>query len=195
MSEQQATERRLWTLTLAGDAQAFAQLFDLHRDRAFRQAWRLVDGREEAEDIAAAAFLELWRRREDVRLVGDSVLPWLMVTTANLALNSARGHRRYRAFLANLPRERHVQDSAEASVHEGMAGIDSRVRAVLRSLPEHDRLLLTLVSLEDLAIADAAAVLGISPAAAKTRLHRVRERVRAQLGDLAPATVSEGDTR
>lgn len=53
----------------------------------------------------------------------------------------------------------------------------------LRTLRGVDLHLLTLVSLEDDPIADAAAVIGLTTAAAKTRLHRIRAALRDQLSE------------
>lgn len=191
----QVEEAALWQRTLDGDAEAFAAVFDRHRDRAFRHAARLLDDRHEAEDIAASAFLELWRRRRDVRLVNGSVLPWLLVTTTNLARNSTRSRRRYRAFLARLPREDHAPDAASVALDTVPLGIDPALRSELRSLPVEDLHLLTLVAFEDLSIADAAVVLEITPSAAKTRLHRVRQRLRRQLSDDEPTSIRQGGLR
>lgn len=103
-----------WARSLDGDGAAFAELYDRHRDRVFRHAARLVTSQHDAEDVLAAAFLELWRRRGDVRLVGGSVLPWLLVTTSNVARNVGRGTRRYRTLLDRLPRETTTADAADA---------------------------------------------------------------------------------
>jgi DNA-directed RNA polymerase specialized sigma24 family protein len=59
----------LWRRSLEGDGEAFGALFDRHRDRVFGHACRLADTRQDAEDVVASAFLELWRRRAEVRLV------------------------------------------------------------------------------------------------------------------------------
>jgi RNA polymerase sigma-70 factor (ECF subfamily) len=185
----------LWARSLDGDAEAFAAVFDLHRDRVFGQAARLLEGRHEAEDVAASAFLELWRRRGDVRLVGGSVLPWLLVTTSNLARNSVRARRRYRSFLARLPREERAPDAGSVAVDGSVLGIGPGLRSALRSLPEQDLHLLTVVVFEDLSLAEAAAVLHITESAAKTRLHRVRQRLRAQLGDLDTPSTTQGGQR
>ena len=171
----------MWRRGASGDAEAFAAVFDLHRDQVFHQALRLVETWEEAEDVAAAAFLELWRRRRDVRVVGGSVLPWLLVTTANLARNSERARRRYRDFLVRLPRETRSPDAAEAMLDGTATAIDPRLRAALRALPAKDLHLLLLVAFADHTLADTAAVLGISPSAAKNRLQRARARLREQL--------------
>ncbi|WP_460627480.1 RNA polymerase sigma factor [Intrasporangium mesophilum] len=73
----------------------FGRVFDLHRDRVYVHACRLVTVRADAEDVTAAAFLELWRRRGSVRVVGGSLLLWLHVTTGNLSHNVRRATRRY----------------------------------------------------------------------------------------------------
>ncbi|MCU1678048.1 MAG: hypothetical protein JWM93_2806 [Frankiales bacterium] len=195
MTRDDVDEAELWACCLSGEAAAFAAIFDRHRDRVFRQATRLVEGRDEAEDIAASAFLELWRRRQAVRLVGGSVLPWLLVTTSNVARNAVRARRRHRAFLARLPREEQAPDAATVAVDGTHLGIQHELRHALRSLPQQDLHLISLVALEDLSVADAAAVLNISPSAAKTRLHRVRERMRAQLGDFDTISTAQGGSR
>lgn len=176
-------EAGLWSLARGGDAQAFAAIFDLHRDRVFRQAVRLLGSWPDAEDVSASAFLELFRRRDDVRLVNGSVLPWLLVTTANLVRNSARARRRYRAFLARLPRDGREPASADVAQTVVDLDVDPRLHRALLQLSEEDVALLTLVVLEDFTIADAAAVLGLSPGGAKTRLHRARQRIRKTLPD------------
>jgi DNA-directed RNA polymerase specialized sigma24 family protein len=83
------TESGLWELARHNDGDAFGALFDLHRDRVYRRARGLLEATHDAEDVTAAAFFELWRRRGSVRL-DSSVLPWLLVTVVNLARNVHR---------------------------------------------------------------------------------------------------------
>ena len=158
-------------------------MFDRHRDRVFRHACRLVDARHDAEDVTASAFLELWRRRADVRLVEGSVLPWLLVTATNLGRNTARGTRRYRQLLERLPRAEAPPDAAEVALGHHALGVDAGLRAGLRSLDKTDAYLFVLVALEGYPVTAAAEQLGLSVSAARARLHRVRTRLREQLGD------------
>lgn len=174
------SELDLWGDSLTGDGEAFGALFDLHRDRVFRHAFRLVETWQDAEDVTAAAFLELWRRRRDVRLADGSVLPWLLVTATNVGLNVARSTRRYRRVLAKLPRDGTAPDPA-VEAEEGVLGMDPRLRRSLRRLSETDRRLVALVVLEGYPLADAAAFVGVSAAAAKSRLHRARARLRTSI--------------
>jgi RNA polymerase sigma-70 factor (ECF subfamily) len=78
---EQLDEAASWRRASAGDGEAFGLLFDAHHVRVYRHALKLTGSVHDAEEVLAGAFLELWRRRTSVRLVGDSVLPWLLVTT------------------------------------------------------------------------------------------------------------------
>src|ERR1700733_6941569 len=106
----------LWSRSLAGDGRAFGGLFDRYRDTVFRHACRLAGTRQDAEDLVASAFLELWRSRSKVQLVDGSVLPWLLVTTTNLGRNASRARRRYRRFLERLPRVEEHPDTADVAL-------------------------------------------------------------------------------
>lgn len=173
------TEEQLWCDAREGDDAAFAVVFDLHRNRVYRHACRLVETQHDAEDVAAVAFFELWRRRVDVRLVDGSVLPWLLVTTTNVARNRQRAARRYQALLERLPRRPSVL-SEPTPLPDGIA-------AGLRSLAGPDLHLLYLVALEGYSVKDAGDVLGLRETAARSRLHRARARVR----NISRATVVE----
>lgn len=172
-------EGLLWEQFLAGDGDAFGRLFDLHRDRAYRHAWGLARNREDAEDVTATAFLELWRLRARVRVVDGSVLPWLLATTTNIGLNTARSRRRYQRFLERLPRNAEVADVAAGT--RGL-GVTPALRDAMRSLKPKDAQLLALVALEGYAVSEAAICLDLSPEAARARLHRARRRLQERLG-------------
>lgn len=173
-------ETTLWAQALAGDGEAFGQLFDRHKDRVFRHALRLVHQRADAEDVTAGAFLELWRRREDVRVVSGSLLPWLFVTTANLSRNVHRSTRRHRALLVRLPRPGPASDPAQAYLDSrAFDGLEPELAAALRDLPVLDQQVLGLTALEGFSLEEAGLALGLSTSAVKSRLHRIRRRFRA----------------
>jgi RNA polymerase sigma factor (sigma-70 family) len=190
-----ADETALWSRARSGDGRAFAALFDAHRDRAFRHALRLVASAHDAEDVVAAAFFELWRKRDAVPVVDGSVLPWLLVTTTNLARNSGRGIRRYRAAIDRLPRSTDLTDPAETAAER--IGREQLLDAV-RSLGEPDAALVLLTALEGLTPSEAAEAVGLSPGTARVRLHRARKRLQARIGtplDLLAGTLQEGAAR
>ena len=170
-------EPEIWAAALGHDGDAFAAIFDLHHDRVYRHALRITANVHDAEDVTAAAFFELWRRRKSVRVVDGSVAPWLLVTTTNVARNLARGLRRYRSLIASLPRSEDTRSAEDATIERIEAvRVAEQLCEALRQLTPSDAGLITLVMLEHYSPTQAAAVLGISDGAARTRLHRARTR-------------------
>ncbi|WP_173921709.1 RNA polymerase sigma factor [Agromyces sp. Marseille-P2726] len=183
MSTVGSDEAALWRRSVAGEGIAFGALFDLHRDRVFRHSFWLLGDVHEAEDASASAFMELWRCRGQVRLVAGSVLPWLLVTTSNVCRNLRRARRRYHALLDSLPRSEPAL-SAEDTAVERLAIFDAvspELADALKDVSERDLGLVSLTILEGFSIAEAAAALGMSPSAAKTRLYRLRTGLRQKL--------------
>jgi RNA polymerase sigma-70 factor, ECF subfamily len=191
----ETSERAEWDLILGGDAAAFGRLFDRHRERVFRHSCRLADSHEDAEDVLALAFLELWRLRKRVRIVNGSVLAWLLATATNVALNQRRAARRYRAFLKRLPHEEVAQDAATESMRV-VLDVDPTLLSEIKAMSEFDQRLLALVAFEGFSLREAADALGTSVDASRSRWQRIRRR----LASLAPAPacvldVPEGGTR
>lgn len=153
MSDPDSSE---WPLVRAGDTDAFANLFEAHSDRLFRHASRLLTVREDAKDAVVIAFFELWRKRESVRLVDGSPLPWLLNTVANHARNIERSTQRYRALLGRID----VDVVVEASPLPDESG----VLTALRKLPPREQSVVVLSVLEGYPDKHTAEALGIHSA-------------------------------
>jgi len=176
-------EAAVWQRALSGDGGAYAILFRKHEDRVYRRALSVVGDVHGAEDITSVAFFELWRKRRSVRVVDGSVLPWLLVTTVNLARNQRRGSIRYRDLVARLPRQEapNAESIALANAETRILGI--RLSEAFARVSSADVALLVLTALDGLSITDAATALGIKPGTARMRLSRARERLQATLTD------------
>lgn len=192
MGNVEADDGGLWARSLEGEGDAFGLLFDRHRDRVFRHAYRLAGQRHDAEDIMSTAFLELWHGRLKVRLVDGSVLPWLLVTTTNVARNSKRAAFRYRKLLDSLPRVNGISNANDDFFLQ--SEMDRDAAKALGTLSAADLRLVSLVVFEEYTITAAAAVLNLTPAAAKSRMHRARQRMKTAINAaLQPSPVLEGD--
>jgi RNA polymerase sigma-70 factor (ECF subfamily) len=172
------SEAQLWQRSLRGDGSAFGQIFDELHGRLFLAALRIAPTRTDAEDLVASTFLELWRAGDRVRVVDDSVLPWMLVTLTNLGRNAARARGRHRRFLTTMP----PPSLGDVSLDE-VEGLHSQreAMALLRALPRRDAAILALTALEGYSVGDAAAALGISAESARARLSRARRRARAHV--------------
>ena len=171
-------EQQAWASSLAGDGVAFGLIFDLHHQRVFRHVLRLTCDVHDSEDVVAAAFLELWRRRKDVPVVDGSVLPWLLVVANNLCLNRGRAMRRHRAFISRLPRQEEQSAPADTvALSRADLDLDPALVSAVRRLGPADQQLLALIALEGFPISAAAQTLGLTDAAARSRWQRIRLRL------------------
>ncbi len=141
---------------------------------------------EDADDLVAEVFTVAWRRLADVP-DGDAARLWLFGVARNVLLNQRRSGRRAASFLARY------RPTASADAAPGAA--DPRVAQAFGALSESDREILRLVAWEELTVADAATVLGVSTASAESRLRRARARLARRLRDLGVerAPVRGGD--
>lgn len=171
---QSSLDRSDWARACAGDGQAFARIFDRHRDRVFRHSLRLVPNPADVDDAVAITFLEAWRCRHRARLVEGSLLPWLLVTATHVTRNQSRSARRHALLLARLPTVENAADHAD--LHD-----DGPASAALRSLSLADRHVITLCVLEGLTDREAATVLGVAVGTVKSRLSRAKRRLASQL--------------
>jgi RNA polymerase sigma-70 factor (ECF subfamily) len=126
-----------------------------------------------AGDVVADVFLVAWRRLEDVP---DEPLPWLLGVARKTLANERRGGRRRAALLGALEANR--SEVVDAPVGRQAQAVGEAVDR----LGETDRELLRLVAWDGLTTREASIVLGISHAACRVRLHRLRRRLRRELG-------------
>jgi RNA polymerase sigma-70 factor (ECF subfamily) len=149
---------------------------DLYRDHArelLGYALRRRPDPDDAADVVAETFLVAWRRLGEVPLGGEARL-WLYGTARHVLANQDRGARRRDRLTERL------RDELRQQLPVQQAGGSAFLEALAR-LGEADRELLMLIGWEELTPTQAAQALGISPRAARTRLHRARRRLRAQL--------------
>ena len=178
------TDRVLWERAIAGDGDAFGALFTRHAKAIYNYCFRRTADWSAAEDLTAAVFLEAWRRRADVRLVDDSLLPWLYVVGGNLIRNRRRRLHRHREAVSRLPVARDGLDDAD----ELAARLDDeramrRVNEVVQTLRAEEQEVFVLRAWQGLSYEDVAAALDVPVGTVRSRLARARARLRARLGD------------
>ncbi|HEY6876163.1 MAG TPA: RNA polymerase sigma factor [Candidatus Dormibacteraeota bacterium] len=157
----------------AGDAGSFSLLIEPLLDPAFRLAAVMLGDRAAAEDAVQEASIKAWRKLRQLRGDERSLRPWFLSIVAN-ECRMARRQRWWSVIkLAETP------PPASASDQYSGAATDVR-RALLRLKPE-DRLPLVLHFYLDLPLDEIARMLGVSEAAAKSRIYRAAQRMRPEL--------------
>lgn len=184
VSALQRIDEELLSDARVGDGEALAVLFDRHRDRVYRHVYRSAASVEEAQDITAMVFFEMWRKRSSARSVDGSIVPWLLVVATNIARNSARSRRRYATLLARIPSPSVQPDHApEVLERVEMSARANEVNVAFRRLSKRDQEVLTLCVLEELSVAEAAVALNVPAGTVKSRLSRAKARLAAALPD------------
>jgi RNA polymerase sigma-70 factor (ECF subfamily) len=153
----------------AGDLDAFAELVRRYERRVRSVLARLLDDERDVEESAQDVFVQAWRNLSTYR--GDAALfTWLYRIAVNEALMRRR---RKRVAVAEL--DEGMIGASEPEVDEGW------LMARIRTLPDELRVPLVLRDIEGLSNQEVADVLELSLGAAKSRLHRARMQIRAEL--------------
>ncbi|MFM9996865.1 MAG: sigma-70 family RNA polymerase sigma factor [Phycisphaerales bacterium] len=183
-------EADLFLRLRACDDEASDELVRLAGGRMLAVARRMLPNEDDADDAVQDAFLSAFKSLE--QFDGRSRLTtWLHRITVNACLMKLRSRRRRpeRSLDDLLPRfteDGHAQIPARRWKPEHAAGIEAAerralVRARIDELPEQHRVVLMLRDIEELDTDETARLLGVSPAAVKTRLHRARQALRTML--------------
>ena len=151
----------------------------LYRDQGraiLAYALRRVEDPEDAADVVAETFLVAWRRLNEVPDDTKARL-WLFGVARRVIANRHRAERRRTRLGERLAESVRT----ELATQPAPTGEAAEVLRAVGCLNAGDRELLLLVSWEELSPGEAARVLGVSPLAARSRLHRARRRLRALL--------------
>ncbi|GAA5141832.1 RNA polymerase sigma factor [Pseudonocardia adelaidensis] len=164
----------------------FADVVRVHERVVYSVALRLTRRREDAEDVAADAFLRAYRalRRFDAaRIRVLRLRPWLLTILRNTARNAVRdAGRRPGPALVSEP----VDGVAAGPSVEEQVEADHAQRAwgeLLARLPETQRTAVVLRHVEDLQTGEVAEVLGCPEGTAKSHISRGLKKLRALLAD------------
>jgi RNA polymerase sigma-70 factor (ECF subfamily) len=176
-----ADDLELLTKARAGDSAALDELLKRHERSVYRFGLRMCGNEDAARDVLQETLLAAFRNLRSFR--GDASLStWLYQIARSFCLKQRRpadaGEEEARAVAspASPPDERaHAKEMA------------SLIQAAIGSLPAEAREALVLRDVEGLSAEEAARVLEVSVPALKSRLHRARLALSAQLAAVLEA--------
>lgn len=166
----------------AGDGAAFNQVVVAYRKRILGTIARLIGRPEDVEDVAQEVFLRLYYSLDQLR-TPEVFEPWLYRLTVNASYDYLRKQRRRNeARMSDLSEQQVMMADAAAGgkiSHEEnrQKQVKDLVEALLGSVSEQDRLLLTLKEVEGLSLKELEKIYGVNENALKVRLFRARQRV------------------
>ncbi|MGC4885580.1 RNA polymerase sigma factor [Micromonospora sp. DT227] len=195
VDQQVAVERRVdaWFVAASvSDHAMFSVLYDRHAAVLYRYACARV-GAEFADDVVSETFLAAFRRRRRYDTSRPDARPWLFgILTKEISHHRRRERAHYRAVARSCTSDAD-QDSSEralarASAHE----IRVPLAKALATLAARDRDVLLLIAWGELSYEETAQAVGIPVGTVRSRLHRARRKLAAELGGEDPTRVTEG---
>lgn len=170
--ENEPSDERLVQDSLAGNDESFAMLVRRHRGRVFRLAARFARDDHELDDIAQEVFIKVFRHLGTFR-ADAPIEHWL----ARIATRTCYDHLRRRRH-ADVPFE-----DIEVSVKDDLAPARAKdiLDAALVQLSADERLVITLLELEEKSVREIAELTGWSEGNVKVRVFRARQKLKAVL--------------
>jgi len=170
-----------------GDLEAFNTLVQLHQDRVYNLAYRILGDQAHAADAAQEAFILAYRHIR--RFHTGSFMAWLYRITTNVCYDALRYHKRRPAVSFTYLSDA-VDDDRELDLpaHEDgpEALLQRRELAALlqrhiSALPIDQRTVLVLSDVQGLSDKEIAAVMRSNVGTVKSRLSRARAKLRQSL--------------
>jgi RNA polymerase sigma factor (sigma-70 family) len=162
--------------SIAGDELAFSRIVSAYHLDLVRVAFVTCGDEGLAEDAAQAAWWIAWRKLPTLR-DPNRLRPWLVAIAANEARKLIK--REHRHGIVQLKIAADLSAGAEGATTNDSIDLAN----ALGHLSPEDRALVALRYAADLDSTELGPVLGISPSGVRTRLSRLLDRLRKELGD------------
>lgn len=173
----QDEDQPLIKLTLEGNTMAFAKIVKKYEHMVFTLAMKLMENKEEAQEITQDAFLKAYSALGSFK--GDSKFStWLYKITYHKGLDQLKKRKRTLDVIGidnyletNVPDLNSSWESLEVKERK------MTINKALHTLKPEDRILVTLYYFEELSLNEIGDVLGLETSNVKVRLHRVRHKL------------------
>jgi len=160
-----------------GDIEAFEQVYRTHAAFVYNVALRMVESREDAEEITQEVFLIVHRKLGSF-MFRSSLKTWVYRVTANCAINFLNKRKHERKGRVDLDEALAFTASGDdARAHVEQEDQDYRVRMLLNILNPDERACVVLRNIEGLSYQDIARSLNVNINTVRTRLKRAREKM------------------
>jgi len=169
---------------LNGDVGAYAMLVAKHKNLVFSIAMKILNNREDAEEVAQDCFVKVYSALGTFEKK-SKFSTWLYRIVYNASVSRTRKKRIEQVPLDDYVIQNYTGGDAPGSAEE----IDPEVQKALigramEKLADHDQLLVTLFYKSDNSIDEISRITGMSASNVKVRLHRIRKKLQYDLAGM-----------
>jgi RNA polymerase sigma-70 factor (ECF subfamily) len=178
-----ASDVELLHAVARGDEAALARLYDAYRVILFGLLVRILNSREEAEDVLQEVFVQVWRRAKDFDEKRGKPFTWLVTLTRSRAIDRLRALGARQRLVAGAAQDQDETEQASDALTDAVrAEQQTVVRRALAQLPEEQRHTLVLAYFDGLTQSEIASKLNAPLGTIKTRMRSGMIKLRALLG-------------
>jgi RNA polymerase sigma-70 factor (ECF subfamily) len=153
-----------------GSRKAQFRLYDLYSRAMYNLAYRILNNREDAEDILQESFVECFRSLDSFRF--DSTFgAWLKKITINKCINQIKKKKIDLTIYETLPAI--IEEEEEEVIYD-----TGKIFKSIEQLPDGYRIILTLYLLEGYDHAEISQILGITESTSKSQYSRAKDKLR-----------------
>ncbi len=182
MSSVERTDAQVVRDVLAGERDAFRLLVRRYGDTLYGHALRMSGSPDEAADLVQRALVRGYRKLRTCR-DPERVGAWLFRILANLCKDHVRSPKRSEVSASGL--EAVLAGTSDPEADAAGAEIRRRVWGALDALTPEQREAFVLKHVEGRSYEEIAAVMDLSVASLKMRVHRAREALKGLLEEYA----------
>lgn len=174
-------EQKIINQIIAGDTRAFAILVERYKDLVYSLAIRMLQNREEAEEVAQDSFIKIYKSLNSFK--GNSkVSTWIYKVTYNTCLDRIKKNKRQMNEVAIDEFTEHLVKTIENALDAlEKKEYQQTVQDCLNQMPSEDSFLLTLYYFEDLSLEEISKIVNIEANNVKVKLFRSRKKLASLL--------------
>lgn len=171
MSKLSPDENTLVECAIAGDADAFGELYLLHLDAIFRYIFFRVGEAAEAEDLTEQVFLKAWEALSSYQRRGNPFTSWLYRIAHNIVVDY---HRRVRPVISvTLLNDDDLKSEQASALSQVIAYEESSSLAkAISQLPDDQQQVIILRFIEGLSHSEISRIMDKTEGACRMLQHR-----------------------
>jgi RNA polymerase sigma-70 factor, ECF subfamily len=176
---------RLMLRVREGDTHAFERLVELHQRSVIGTVTRMLNNVDDAHDVSQQVFVRVWRSAARYE-PSAKFTTWLYTITKNLVFNEIRRRGRKREVSMeqqeeDLHREHAAPSRTNPDTVVAQSELETAIDRAIQSLPEKQRLAVSLRRYDDMPYEQICDILGMSLSAVKSLLFRARADLKQKL--------------
>lgn len=162
----------------AGNRKAQFELYNLYSKAMFNICLRMMNNREEAEDVLQDSFIDAFKRLDSFRYE-STFGAWLKTIVINHCINEIK---RKKADLVLVDDMYKYQPEEDDPINEEQLELSvQRVKNAMRHLPDGGRVILTLYLFEGYDHREIARIMDITESTSKSQYMRAKRRIKELL--------------